>query len=139
VLDVDFLGLGSEEKLCPISRCTNKCLDCVFWSRNDQDMFPQMKGGSTCWKKSRTNTYHLNNQTCFILWKRCQQLKHGQILTLDKMGWEWNLLDTLCKKVHHTSITKINVHKKKKKSMVIQKPMFFNLKFPHNTAHHSGS
>ncbi len=43
-LDVDFWGLGPEEKLCPISWCTNKCLDCVFWSRNDQYMFPQMKG-----------------------------------------------------------------------------------------------
>jgi hypothetical protein len=94
VLDVDFLGLGSKEKLCPISRCINKCLDCVFWSRNDQDMFPQMKGGSTCWKKSKTNIYHLNNQTCFTLWTRCQQLKCGNFLTLDQMGWEWSVGST---------------------------------------------
>jgi hypothetical protein len=54
------------------------------------------------------------------------------------MGWEWNLLDTLCKKVHHTSTIEINIHKKMKKSMVIQKPMFFNLKFLHDTTHHYG-
>ncbi len=89
--------------------------------------------GSTCWKKSRTNTSHPNNQTCFTLWKRCQQLKHGQILTLDWMGWEWNLLDTLCKKVHITSTTNINVHKKMKNFMVIQNHTFSSPKFLHNT------
>jgi len=52
VLDVDFLGLGFEEKLCPIYECTNKCLDCVFWSRNDQDMFPQMRGAPFPGKKN---------------------------------------------------------------------------------------
>ncbi len=135
MLDVDFLGLGFEEKLCFIFGHTHKCLDFVIWSRNDQNMFPQMKG-STCWKKIRTSAYHLDNQTCFALWKKCQQLKHEQNLTLDKMGWEWNLLDTLCKKVHHTSIAKINAHKKMKKSIVTQDPTFSNLKFMDKTSHH---
>jgi hypothetical protein len=31
VSDVDFLGLGSEEKLCPIFGRTHRRLDCVIW------------------------------------------------------------------------------------------------------------
>ncbi len=31
MLDVDFLGLGSEEKLGLISRRTHRCLDCVIF------------------------------------------------------------------------------------------------------------
>jgi len=45
VLDVDFLGLGSKEKLYPIFGRIHRCLDCVIWSRNNQDMLPKMKGG----------------------------------------------------------------------------------------------
>jgi hypothetical protein len=99
---------------------------------------PPNEGGPLLETKSRTNTCHPYNQTCFTLLKRCQRLKHGQILTLDWMACEWNLLDTLCKKVHHTSTTKINAHKKVKKSMIIQNPTFFNPKFMCSTTHHFG-
>ncbi len=137
VLDVDFLGLWSEEKLGLISRHTHGCLESVIWSRNNKICSPKSRG-SLAGKKSRTNTCHPYNQTCFTLLKRCQQLKHGQILTLDWMGCEWNLLNTLCKKVHHTSTTKINAHKKVKKSTIIQNPTFSNLKFLCSTTHHFG-
>jgi hypothetical protein len=45
VLDVDFLGFGSEEKLCPIFRCSNKCLDCVFGHGMTKICSPKWKGG----------------------------------------------------------------------------------------------
>jgi hypothetical protein len=45
VLDVDFLGLGFKKMLCPIFGCTHRRLVHVIWSKNNQDMFPQIKGG----------------------------------------------------------------------------------------------
>jgi hypothetical protein len=86
---------------------------------------PKWKGGPLVGKNLEQTFITLITKHVFILWKRCQQLKHGQILTLDRMGWEWNLLDTLCKKVHHTSTTKINVHKKMKKNYGYTKTYVF--------------
>jgi hypothetical protein len=50
VLDVDFLGSGSEEKLGLISRRTHRCFRSCDLVKKQQDMLPQMKG-VLCWKK----------------------------------------------------------------------------------------
>jgi hypothetical protein len=46
-----FLWLGSEEKLCPIFGRIHTRWDCVIWWKNNQDMFPHMKGGRFARKK----------------------------------------------------------------------------------------
>ncbi len=55
VLDVDFLGSGSEEKLGLISRRTHRCFRSCDLVKKQQDMLPQMKG-VLCWKKNLEQT-----------------------------------------------------------------------------------
>ncbi len=40
-----FFGFGVYKDVVPHLWCTHRRLDHVIWSRNNQDMFPQIKGG----------------------------------------------------------------------------------------------
>ncbi len=137
VSNVDFLGLGSDEKLCPISKHIHRRLDHVILVKEQPRYAPPYEGGSISWKKSRTNICHLDNQICFAFEKGVNNWNMDKFWPLIK--WDGN---EICW-IHYAK--KFVIHllprstlKKKWKDLWSQNLTFSNPKFSHSAAHHFG-
>jgi hypothetical protein len=124
VLDVDFLGLGFEEKLCFTFGCTCRCLDMWFSQGTTKICSPKLVG-------------KILELVLVIL-----IIKHVSPYERSVKNWNmnkfWPLIkwdgNKICwihyaKKVHHISTAKINAHKKMKNLQSYKTLHFLTLNF----------